>query len=66
MLQCCARPIWLIGSKTTIAPAAAAISPVRSVELLSQTTTSVVQPAAANADEAALMAASDCGSNVLR
>ena len=36
--------------------------PVRSVELLSQTTTSVVQPAAANADEAALMAASDCGS----
>src|SRR5688572_30981790 len=57
-----ARPIWLIGSKTTIAPAAAAISAVRSLELLSHTISSISQPAAANADDAALIAASDRGS----
>src|SRR5688500_20161644 len=49
-----ARPIWLIGSKTTIAPASAAISLVRSVELLSQTISSLPQPAAAHTVEAAL------------
>ncbi len=32
-----ARPIWLTGSKITLAPAAAATAAVESVELLSQT-----------------------------
>ena len=35
-----ARPIWLMGSKMTLAPAARATSAVRSVELLSQTMSS--------------------------
>src|SRR5207237_1160243 len=39
-----AREIWLIGSKTTVAPAAMASSAVRSVELLSHTISSVGHP----------------------
>jgi len=49
-----AREIWLCGSNTTRAPAARAISAVRSVELLSQTTSSQ-PPAASKARAAALM-----------
>ena len=44
-----ARAIWLTGSKTTIAPAARAISAVRSVELLSQTMSPRAHARASNA-----------------
>ena len=54
-----ARPIWLTGSNTTRAPAAAAIAGVASLELLSQTISSVVQPRAVKAACAAWMLASD-------
>src|SRR5919106_319316 len=50
-----ARAIWFTGSKTTIAPAAAAISAVRSVELLLQTINSDDQLTASNACMAARM-----------
>ena len=50
-----ARAIWLIGSKTTLAAAARAISAVLSVELLSQTMSSVSQPRLRKAGKAALM-----------
>jgi hypothetical protein len=45
----------LIGSKTTRAPAARASPAVVSVELLSQTTISIVQPSSPNAAPAARM-----------
>ena len=50
-----ARPIWLIGSKTTCAPAACASSAVRSVELLSHTINSLAQPRCENAAVAMLI-----------
>jgi hypothetical protein len=50
-----ARAIWLIGSNTTRAPSARAISAVRSVELLSHTINSVSQPRSRKADAAAWM-----------
>lgn len=52
-----ARPIWLTGSKTTVAPAARAMAGVWSVELLSQTISSESQFAVVNAERAWLMAA---------
>ena len=61
MLLCCARADLVDRLEDHNRTRCGGDLPVRSVELLSQTTTSVVQPAAANADEAA-MAASDCGS----
>ena len=54
-----ARAIWLIASKTTIAPATRAISAVWSVELLSQTINSVSQPIFTNAPAADLICTSD-------
>lgn len=51
-----AREIWLIGSKTTLAPAATAISAVRSVELLSQTINSHSHPRATNPSAASVNA----------
>jgi hypothetical protein len=53
----------LTGSKTTVAPAARAISAVRSVELLSQTINSVSQPMRVNAPAADLIRASDAPSS---
>jgi len=50
-----ARAIWLTGSKTTLAPAARAMSAVRSVELLSQTMISLCQPSRVKASRAAWM-----------
>lgn len=50
-----ARPIWLIGSKNICAPSARASSAVRSVELLSQTTSSHLSPDASNAAQAAAL-----------
>ena len=50
-----ARLIWFTGSKTTVAPAARAMSAVRSVELLSQTTISLSHPSEAKAARAASM-----------
>jgi hypothetical protein len=58
-----ARAIWFTRSKTTSAPAAAAIAAVPSVELLSQTISSDDQPASPNADIAARMHGSVDGSN---
>ncbi len=58
-----AREIWFTGSNTTVAPAARAISAVRSVELLSQTINSVSQPIFANAAAADLILASDSPSS---
>jgi hypothetical protein len=58
-----AREIWLIGSNTTRAPAAAAIAAVRSVELLSQTISSADHPACSKATIAARMRRSDSPSN---
>jgi hypothetical protein len=54
-----ARAIWLTGSKTTRAPAARAISAVRSSELLSQTINSAGQPRSANASMAQRMLRSE-------
>jgi hypothetical protein len=48
-----ARAIWLMGSKTTWAPAANAISAVRSVELLLQTMISEDQSRSTNTEAAA-------------
>ena len=50
-----ARLIWLMGSKTTFAPPLRASSAVRSVELLSQTMVSTVQPSSPKVDDAAAM-----------
>src|SRR5438552_17576908 len=58
-----ARPIWLMGSNTTCAPAPLAISAVRSVELLSHTISSDSQPRRANPSMAARMLESAPGSN---
>ncbi len=59
-----ARAIWLTGSNTTVAPPPrAAISAVRSVELLSHTINSTSQPRRVNAPAAALICASDSPSN---
>jgi len=58
-----ARLIWFTGSKTTRAPAARAISAVRSVELLSQTINSDAQPRRSNASMAARMVGSVSGSS---
>jgi hypothetical protein len=58
-----ARLIWFTGSNTTRAPASRAISAVRSVELLSHTMSSDVQPRRSNASMAAWMLRSDSGSN---
>ena len=58
-----ARPIWLIGSKTTAAPPARATSAVRSVELLSQTMISLSQPRSVNAVRAACTARSVAGNS---
>lgn len=58
-----AREIWLIGSKITMAPASRAISEVRSVELLSQTTISQCQPRSVKALQAERIAARDLPSS---
>ncbi len=58
-----ARAIWLTGSNTTVAPAARAISAVRSVELLSHTINSTSQPRDVNAPAANLICASDAPSS---
>src|SRR5438034_26505 len=50
-----AREIWFIGSNTTVASAARAFSAVRSVELLSQTMSSLSQPKEEKASVAALI-----------
>jgi hypothetical protein len=50
-----AREIWFSGSKTTSAPAERAISAVRSLELLSQTMISDVQPSRSKTGLAAAM-----------
>src|SRR5580765_2695391 len=58
-----AREIWFIGSNTTVASAARAFSAVRSVELLSQTMSSLSQPSAAKASVAALILRSERAMN---
>lgn len=52
-----ARPIWFTGSNTTVAPPARASSAVRSVELLSHTTSSTSQPSRVKPAVAARMLA---------
>src|SRR6266568_1516841 len=58
-----AREIWFKGSNTTVAPAARAFSAVRSVELLSQTMTSLSQPSEEKASVAALILRSERAMN---
>ena len=48
-----ARAIWLMGSNTTLAPAARANCAVASLELLSQTTISEVHPSRVKTRDAA-------------
>src|SRR6478672_8435952 len=55
-----ARPIWLMGSKATSAPASRANSAVRSVELLSQTISSVSQLRRLNAPRFSRIVRSVC------
>src|SRR6185312_2941343 len=54
-----AREIWFTGSNTILAPAARAVFAVPSVELLSQTITSLSQPSSENAALASWMAPSE-------
>src|SRR5262245_16866688 len=58
-----AREIWFTGSNTTVASAARAFSAVRSVELLSQTMSSLSQPSDVKAAVAALIRRSDRAMN---
>src|SRR5262249_50892093 len=55
--------IWLIGSQTTFAPSVSAMLAVRSVELLSQTISSLSHPSVSKAHAAFLIAARQEGSN---